>query len=44
MKSPSDITTIINDSSTKLSSATDQISKSLITNNNTEQLCMKSTF
>ena len=39
MKSPSDITTIINESSTKLPSATDQVSKSkspnlTLTNNN----------
>ena len=42
MKSPSEITTIDNESSTKLSSAIDQISNSSITNNNTEHLSMKS--
>ena len=44
MKSPSKITTIPNESSTRLSSATDQVSKSLISNDNTEQICMKSPF
>ena len=42
MKSSSEITTIINESSTKLSSATNQVYKSLITNNNCHQLLMKS--
>ena len=42
MKLFSEITTIINESSTKLSSATNQVYKSLITNNNCHQLLMKS--
>ena len=42
MKSPSEINTITNELPTKLSSATDQVSKSSITNNNTEQFSMKS--
>ena len=35
------ITTITNESSTKLSSTTDQVTKSSITNNNTEPLSIK---
>ena len=41
MKSPSEITTIANESSLKLSSVTDQVSNSTIANNNTEQKCTK---
>ena len=35
---------VLSDKTTKLSAATDQVSKTSITNNNTEQLSMKSTF
>ena len=42
MKSPSEITTIANELSTKLSSVTDQVSNSTILNNITNQKCMKS--
>ena len=41
MKSPSDITTIANVLSTKLSSVTDLVSNSSINLNNTELKCMK---
>ena len=44
MKSPSEITTIANVSSTKVSSVTDQVSNSTISNNNTEQQFMISSF
>ena len=42
MKSSSEITTIANESSTRLSSVTDQVSNSSIIKNNTEQKCIKS--
>ena len=42
MKSPSKITTIANESSTKVSSITGQVSNSTISNNITDQNCMKS--
>ena len=35
---------VLSNKTTKLSAATDQVSKTSITNNNTEQLSMKSTF
>ena len=42
MKSPSETAKISNESSTKVSSTTTQVSKTSIKNNNTEQLLMTS--